>query len=496
MSHELRTPLNAIIGYSEMLEEEAEDLELESFVVDLQKIRAAGKHLLALINDVLDLSKIEAGKADLFIEPFPIESMIREVMATISPLIEKKANRLELRLADGLGDLTADLTRTRQVLFNLLSNAAKFTEKGTITLEVFPESLPAGEMVVFKVRDTGIGMTGEQLSRIFEPFVQADASTTRQFGGTGLGLAISRTFCRMMGGEMSVESEPGKGSTFTVVLPREVKAKPAAESALKPEGAKVREKPAAKHGPNTVLVIDDDPAVHDMLANYLQKDGFEVVCAASGEEGLRLAKEVKPIAITLDIIMPGMDGWTVLSALKAEPETASIPVVIITIDENRELGFTLGASDYMVKPISRVQLFDTLRKYRHGRATGRVLVVEDEKPTRDLMVRFIRKEGWDVVEAGNGREALDQIAERKPDLIFLDLMMPVMDGFEFIREMRAKREYHFIPVVVVTAKDLTPEERQWLNGDVYRVFRKGSFSRDELLQQIREIILSEVKPAK
>ena len=497
MSHELRTPLNAIIGYSEMLEEEAQDLELESFVADLRKIRAAGKHLLALINDVLDLSKIEAGKAELFIEPFPIEGMIRDVMATIAPLIEKKANRLDLRLAERLGDLTADLTRTRQVLFNLLSNAAKFTEKGTITLEVFPESAPAGEMVVFKVRDTGIGMTGEQLSRIFEPFVQADATTTRQFGGTGLGLAISRTFCRMMGGEMTVESELGKGSTFTVVLPREVKPKAAAaESAQKPEAAKVREKPAVKHGPNTVLVIDDDPAVHDMLTNYLQKDGFDVVCAVSGEEGLRLAKEVRPTAITLDIIMPGMDGWAVLGALKADPQTASIPVVVITIDENRNLGFTLGASDYLVKPVSRVQLFDTLRKYKHGRVASRALVVEDEEATRELIARFVRSEGWEVVEAGNGREALDRIAEGKPDLIFLDLMMPVMDGFEFIREMRAKREYHYIPVVVVTAKDLTPEERQQLNGDVYRVFRKASFSPKELLQQIREIILNEIKPAR
>jgi CheY-like chemotaxis protein len=221
-----------------------------------------------------------------------------------------------------------------------------------------------------------------------------------------------------------------------------------------------------------------------------------VVCAISGEEGLRLAKEVKPMAITLDIIMPGMDGWAVLGALKSNPETASIPVVLITIEEKRDLGFTLGASDYLVKPISHVQLFDTLRKYKHGRVAGRVLVVEDEKTTRDLMVRLVRKEGWNVVEAGNGREALDRVAERKPDLIFLDLMMPVMDGFEFIRELRANKDYHSIPVVVVTAKDLTPEERQWLNGDVYRVFRKGSFSRDELLQQIREIILCEVKPAK
>ncbi len=497
MSHELRTPLNAIIGYSEMLEEEAQDLALKDFVVDLRKIQTAGKHLLALINDVLDLSKIEAGKAELFIERFPIEGMVRDVIATVFPLIEKKANRLDLRLPRGLGDLTADLTRTRQVLFNLLSNAAKFTEKGTITFEAIVESSPSGEMIIFKISDTGIGMTGDQLPRIFEPFVQADASTTKQFGGTGLGLTICRTFCRMMGGEITVESEHGKGSTFTVRLPREVKARrEVAESALKPEKPKVREKAAGKHGPNTVLAIDDDPAVHDLLTNYLEKDGFEVVSALSGEEGLRLVKEVKPIVITLDIFMPGMDGWAVLGALKADPETASIPVVLITIEENRNLGFTLGASDYLVKPVSRVQLFETLRKYRHGRITGRVLVVEDENATRELMVRFIRKEGWDVAEAGNGREALDRVAEHKPDLIFLDLMMPVMDGFEFIRELRANVEYHSIPIVVVTAKDLTPQEREWLNGDVSRVFRKGTFSRDELMQQIRGMIVRELKPAK
>ncbi len=497
MSHELRTPLNAIIGYSEMLEEEAGGLGLENFVDDLQKIHTAGRQLLALINDVLDLSKIEAGKAELFLEPFPVKDLIQDVTAIIRPLIEKKANRLDLQIADGLGDLTADLTRMRQILLNLLSNAAKFTEKGTITLEAFQESSSTGEMIFFKVRDTGVGMTGDQLARIFEPFVQGDTSTTRQFGGTGLGLTISRTFCRMMGGDVSVESEPGKGSTFTVKLPREVKARAeAAEIAQKRMRPKAREKAPGAYGSNTVLAIDDDPSVHDMLTSYLEKDGFDVVSALSGEEGLRLAKVVRPTVITLDILMPGMDGWAVLRALKEDPEPAAIPVVIITIEENRNLGFTLGASDFLVKPVSRVQIFDTLRKYRHGRAAGQVLVVEDEKTTRDMLVRSVRKEGWEAAEAAHGREALDIIAERKPDLIFLDLMMPVMDGFEFIKELRASREYQLIPVVVITAKDLTPEERQWLNGNVYRVFRKGSFSRDELLQQIREIILREVQQGK
>ena len=293
-----------------------------------------------------------------------------------------------------------------------------------------------------------------------------------------------------------MESEYGKGSTFTVSLPRVVKGRQgAAESARKPERVQAYGQVAAKHGQNTVLVIDDDPAVRELLTSYLKKDGFDVACAINGEDGLYKAREIRPMAITLDIIMPGMDGWAVLEALKADSNTAHIPVVIITIEENRNLGFTLGASDYLVKPISRVQLFDTLRKYRRGHATGQVLVVEDEKPTRDLLARLVRKEGWDVAEAGNGREALERIDERKPDLIFLDIMMPVMDGFEFIKELRAHHEYHFIPVVVVTAKDLTPEERQLLNGDVYRVFRKGSFQREELLHQIREIILSEVKPA-
>jgi signal transduction histidine kinase/DNA-binding response OmpR family regulator len=495
MSHELRTPLNAIIGYSEMLEEEAGDAGLGGFVEDLRKIHTAGKHLLALINDVLDLSKIEAGKVELFVESFSVASMIDDVASTIRPLIEKKENRLEIKVAEGLGTMKSDLMRTRQILFNLLSNAAKFTEKGTITIEAFADASSREEQIVFRVRDTGIGMSPEQIARIFQPFVQADSTTTRKFGGTGLGLTISRTFCRMMGGEVAVESREGHGSTFTVTLPQEVKSKrEALEGGGAAERLKPREKASTPRGPNTVLVIDDDPAVHELLANYLEKDGFDVVTASSGEEGIRLALELRPTVITLDILMPGMDGWAVLRALKSNPDTSQIPVVIITIEENRNLGFTLGASDFLVKPVSHLELFDTLRKYKRVSVTGRILVVEDEEETRNLLVRLIRKEGWDVAEAENGRVALDRIAERKPDLIFLDLMMPVMDGFEFVKEIRNREEYQLIPVVVVTAKDLTPEERQWLNGNVYQVFKKGSYNRSELMRQVRELVLRHVSP--
>jgi PAS domain S-box-containing protein len=488
MSHELRTPLNAIIGYSDMLEEEAEDMKLEGFVSDLKKIQSAGRHLLSLINDVLSLSKIEAGKVDLLIESFDVEAMLRDVAATIAPLAEKGGNCLDLSLDVPLGAMEADLTRTRQILLNLLSNACKFTEKGSVGLSVRRAVAADGERIVFRISDSGIGMNAEQLGRIFQPFTQADATTTKRFGGTGLGLVISRTFARMMGGDIAVQSEEGKGSVFTVTLP--VKVTPTAAAAAAPEqslpGGPGEEPRVA--GADVILAIDDDPVVHELLQAYLRKDGYEVVSAMSGPEGLSLARRIHPSMITLDILMPGMDGWAVLRELKTDPVLAPIPVIVITIDENVNLGFTLGASDFLVKPVSKVQLFETLRKYRRPEQPGHVLVVEDEKATRDLLVRTISREGWSVSEAENGRAALERIEDRAPDLIFLDLMMPVMDGFEFVQEFRKRKEHLHVPIVVVTAKELTAAERQWLNGNVFAVFQKGSYRREELLDKIRELV--------
>jgi len=332
MSHELRTPLNAIIGYSEMLQEEATDLDQDDFSPDLQKIHASGKHLLELINDILDISKIEAGKMELYIETFGIPEMVQDVVVIIHPLVERNANTLEAHCEDDLGSIRADMTKVRQVLFNLLSNASKFTERGTISLDVAREAEDGIDWVSFSVTDTGIGMTPEQMGRLFNPFSQADESTSRKYGGTGLGLALSRGLCQMMGGDITVESEAGKGSTFTAKLPAVV-----VEPQVEPVPLDGFGSDSPPEGAPTVLAIDDDPMLHDLMKRFLAKEGFRVESALGGEEGLRLARELHPDAITLDVMMPGMDGWAVLSALKADPDLAHTPVIMLTFTDGRNL---------------------------------------------------------------------------------------------------------------------------------------------------------------
>jgi signal transduction histidine kinase/DNA-binding response OmpR family regulator len=478
MSHELRTPMNAIIGYSEMLMEEAEDLGQETFTPDLRKIHAAGKHLLALINDVLDLSKIEAGKMTLYLENFAVQGMLSDVVATITPLVEKNGNTLAVQAAHGLGTIRADLTKVRQTLFNLLSNAAKFTEKGTITLEARREG---GGRIIFTVRDTGIGMTPEQLGRMFQAFTQADNSTTRKYGGTGLGLVISRTFCRMMGGDITVESEYGKGTAFHVWLPVEV-AEPAETAAAAPE-------PAAPAGPPdarpAVLVIDDDATARELMARTLGREGYQVLLAADGPGGLALARRERPRAIVLDIMMPGMDGWAVLTELKNDPELQAIPVILATQVEEKGLGFALGAQEYLVKPVEKNRLLAVLRRYREPADSRPILLVEDDATTRDMVRRMLEKEGLEVVTAENGRVALERVRAGAPALVLLDLMMPEMDGFEFLRELRARPEWRLLPVIVLTAKELTAGDRAELLGRVEQVLQKGATGREDLLKSIR-----------
>jgi signal transduction histidine kinase/CheY-like chemotaxis protein len=488
MSHELRTPLNAIIGYSEMLQEEAEEQGLEALVPDLAKVHGAGRHLLALINDILDLSKIESGKMELFLETFEIRSLVADVESTIHPLMEQNHNVLEIQCAPDLGAMHADVTRVRQVLFNLLSNASKFTEKGTVTLSAVRETAASGRAeIVFRVADTGIGMSPEQCARLFQAFTQADASTSRRYGGTGLGLVISRRICQMMEGDIHVESEVGKGSVFTVRLPASVpgrKTLPPPHAELPVE---VGLATLVSQGTDTVLVIDDDESAQEILARGLAKEGFRVLCASSGEEGLTLAREHRPDVITLDILMPGMDGWAVLRMLKNDPQAADIPVVLITMVDGRDMGKALGAADYLPKPIDRERLAAVLRKYRCGNPPCPVLVVEDDTATRELMRRTLSVQGWTVCEARNGLEALALMRRSRPDLIFLDLMMPEMDGFDFVEQLRANPEWRTIPVVVVTAKELTQEDRDRLNGNVRSILEKGALSNEELAREIRAV---------
>ena len=482
MSHELRTPLNAIIGYSEMLHEEAEDLGNEAFLPDLEKIQGAGRHLLSLINNVLDLSKIEAGKMDIVVDEFDVAALIVEVQSVIQPLMAKNANALVVECAPDLGTMHSDQTKLRQNLFNLLSNAAKFTEHGRITLATRRITVDDHEWLEFKVSDTGIGMTPEQLGRLFQAFAQAEASTSRDYGGTGLGLAITRHFCKMLGGDVSVESTPGKGSTFTISLP-----------ATSPEAKVDAVKSVARSGATkatigTVLIIDDEKATHDLLRRELSEEGYRVLHAAGGREGLKIAKEAKPDVITLDIIMPDLDGWSVLKALKDDPELREIPVVLVTIMGDRDMGFALGAADFVTKPFDREALVRTVDRHRKGDVSAQVLVVDDDWKTREMLRRTLEKQGWTVAEAANGREAVASLETSQPALVLLDLMMPEMDGFEVVERMREHPAWRDIPVVIQTAKDLTREDVDWLNGKVTKVLQKGAYDRRQLLGDIHALV--------
>ncbi len=510
MSHELRTPLNAIIGYSEMLQDEANELGQPSFVSDLSKIRTAGRQLLSLINDILDISKIEAGRMDVYLETFDLQALIDNVITTIQPLAERNNNQLRLQQSKVLGVLHSDFTKVQQILLNLLSNASKFTHQGTITLTVervqadspelhrasierrAPIALrPTLDWIILRVADTGIGMTPEQQRHLFQAFAQADASTTRRYGGTGLGLAITQHYCHMLGGDISAESAPGKGSTFTIWLPEDAAQK--TEVIVPTTEWQIDAQLAAT---TTVLVIDDDPIVSELMQRVLGKEGFRVECAADGEAGLRLAHELQPDVITLDVMMPGLDGWDVLNMLKHDQDLANIPVIMLTIVDQKNLGFALGAADYLTKPIEREQLLKVINKYRQAEAIGPILLVEDDALTREMVRRTLEQDQLTVVEANDGRAALARVAEQRPDLIILDLMMPEMDGFEFVAELRQVTEWRDIPIIVVTAKEITLEDRLRLEGYVERILRKGAYNRDELLHEIRDLVVRCVRRAR
>ncbi len=482
MSHELRTPLSAVIGYTEMLEEEIQDLGQPHLLEDLAKITANARHLLSLINDVLDLSKIEAGRMTVAAERFDVAETLRELAATAEPLAEKKENRLVLDLADGLGMARTDQVKVKQCLLNLLSNAAKFTEKGSIALHASRKTHDGRPWLMFAVRDSGIGMTEEQLAKLFQRFSQADESTTRQFGGTGLGLSITRAFCRMMGGDVRVESVPGQGSVFTIEIPAVLDT---SATHAPPEEARSASGPEPG---DCVLVIDDDPAARDLLTRFLQREGFHARTAADGRAGLALVRALRPSVVLLDVEMPHLDGWSVLHAIRSDPELGHTPVVMVSVVNEQSLGYTLGATDYLVKPIEWDHLKAIMDRYRHVQATADVLVVDDDADARDRLRTMLARDGWRVTDAANGREALARMADATPALILLDLMMPIMNGFDFLAALRARPEGRDIPVVVLTAKDMTAAERARLEQQADQVVIKGSISLRDLARELREVL--------
>jgi signal transduction histidine kinase/DNA-binding response OmpR family regulator/HAMP domain-containing protein len=490
MSHELRTPLNAIIGYSEMLHEEASDEGHDAYLPDLKKIENAGKHLLALINDILDLSKIEAGRMTVFIEPVSVGTVVAEVSSIIEPLATANGNTFVVDCPADIGIIDSDITKLKQSLLNLLSNASKFTKNGSVTLSVARAAEGPHEVLTFRVTDTGIGMSSEQMSRLFQAFVQADTSTTRQFGGTGLGLAITRHFARMLGGDVTVVSEPGKGSTFTLSLPAR-RAKQAAVPVQEPSAPR-RMVSGDAEAKLTVLVVDDDEAVHETVGTMLGREGYRVLHARSGPEAIATAREMNPDAITLDVMMPQMDGWSVLAALKADPKLCDIPVVIVTILNDRAIAFSLGASGFLTKPIDWGRLNVTLRQHIGGTVSGPVLVIDDDPEMRRMTRQVLTRMGLQTEEAENGAVGLEWLSSHPPPaIILLDLMMPIMDGFEFLERVRTHAEWSKIPVVVVTAMDLSETELDQLQGLTRRVITKGTATGVDLRAAIRDIFRSD-----
>ncbi|MBD2175336.1 response regulator [Pseudanabaena sp. FACHB-1998] len=503
MSHELRTPLNAIIGYSEMLQEDAALLGIDDFVEDLKKIYQSGKHLLDLINDILDMTKIEASKLEIYYDDFEVENVIWEATTTIQPLLNKNSNLLTIDCEDQIGAIRADLTRVRQILLNILSNACKFTKAGVITMKISRQFLEQEEYFCFTISDTGIGISPENLQKLFHPFSQVDSSTTRQYGGTGLGLAISQRLCQMMGGEIIVQSELGTGSQFTIYLPVNCEIAAKKSSNLKSQLSIDPQSPIngdnEKIAAPSILVIDDDPMVHQYTKAHLQHHGIVIHSAFSGKDGINLAHEVLPSAIVLDVQMPSMSGWEVLKELKSQLLTSSIPIILLTINEDHQYGsYEIGANDYLFKPIDRDRLILTIEKYRsiyfnlidkiqeyniHNLPLS-VLIIEDDIPVRSMLKRMLEKENCIVFEAQDGQEALEHINTSMPQLILLDLMMPNIDGFEFIHLLRLRYNTPSIPIIIITARDLTDTDYNRLSGSVQKILQKTNFSYGQLLEEI------------
>ena len=484
MSHELRTPMNAIIGYAEMLKEDAEDDENEEIVPDLDKIITAGRHLLELINDVLDISKVEAGRMDMFLEDIDINKMIDDVASTVTTLVQKNNNVLDIQVEENIGSMHADMTKVRQILFNFISNAAKFTSDGKVSIAVSSLTKDGEAFIHFAVSDTGIGIPEDKLTSIFEEFTQVDSSTTRNYGGTGLGLALVKKFGQMMGGNTWVESKPGEGSTFILEMPARVVAVDEATIAKLNEADRAAESTVTNQG--KILVIDDDSTARRLLTRVLENQGYQVITADSGEQGIALAKSEKPALITCDILMPNIDGWEVLQCLKDDPDTASIPVVMVSMVDDGKKGVALGAVEHLRKPVDREQLRKIISKY--VKTAGKVLVVEDDPATQKVISKALGSMAVEASVANNGQEALDILAEQWPDLILLDLMMPVMDGYEFLSHFRKLKDSDKTPVIIVTAKDLSIKERKELASSVTEIFTKEKNYLEDLIESIGAIV--------
>jgi signal transduction histidine kinase/DNA-binding response OmpR family regulator len=482
MSHELRTPLNAIIGFTRLVMRRSKDVLAEKQYENLEKILVSADHLLKLINDILDLSKIEAGRMEVRPVSVRVETIVEECLRTVEPMVKSDRLRLVKAMDADLPALTTDEDKLKQILINLLSNAVKFTEAGTVTVA----GQKQGDRIAVSVTDTGIGIPHEALELIFEEFRQVDSSSTRKYGGTGLGLSISRHFARLLGGDITVASTVGAGSTFTVTVPLTYRPP---QPGLAPQAdAPVPERDGRSVDGKVVLAIDDDPDAIYLLRENLSEAGYRVVGALSGAEGLEKARQLRPFAITLDIMMPHMDGWEVLHELKTDAATKDIPIIVVSIVDNKDLGYRLGAFDYLLKPFDRDAIAAALS--RLSPREGRILVVDDDPNVVDMVRQLLDEDPYEIVAAADGQEALDAVARRRPDVILLDLLMPNMDGFAVIEHLQQDPQHRLIPVVVLTAKTLSGSEQAWLEQSVVKVVHKMGLDRSAFIRELRNALAS------
>jgi len=489
MSHELRTPLNAIIGFCEILIEDATELKQEGVVSDLEKIHTSGIDLLALINDILDLSKIEVKKIDINISSFEMKNLVNSVKTTLEPYAKINRNKIQINLPKKSIVVSSDELKIRQILFNLLTNACKNSEESDINLTITRETVKKAQYIVFKVQDFGVGIPKNKMKEIFEPFNQGNLTDNSKLKGTGLGLTISKTYSELLGGYIHVKSKEGIGSTFTSYILQDYN-----QDKVKSEEYKIVETPQIVPFPQKgkILVIDDDINFLDLIDRRLTKEGYLVFTANNGQSGLNKANKIIPDIIILDIVMPDMDGWTVYKKLKKTPLISQIPVIIVTIGDYEKMAKDFGVVDFLAKPIKWNTLNVILSKYKIISKSKHILVIDDDSATRIILRKMLVKDGWRVDEAENGKVAFDRIKKEKPELILLDLLMPVMDGFKFLKVIKAEHSLIDIPIIVITSKDLTADDYSYLTANVDRVIQKGDYTRKEIINRI-DIAIKESK---
>ena len=487
MSHELRTPLNAIIGFAEVLRDKISG-ELNDEQLDhVHDIHSSGLHLLQMINDILDLSKIEAGRMELQYETFPIREAIEDVYTILKGLANKKHLELKTTILTEVKSIDADRVKFKQILYNLLSNAIKFTpENGGITLEA---CITEDDMLQVSVSDTGIGVKPEDQEKIFKEFWQADSSFARKYEGTGLGLALTKRIVEMHSGKLWFESEYGKGSIFYFTLPLKAQLRKDRYKEVAPK----QQPPIsiAEKAAKTIMVVEDDRMASDLLTLYLTNAGYNVIIAVDGEEAIKKAKEFHPFLITLDIMIPKKDGWDVLSELKNSYDTADIPVIIVSIVDNKDLGFSLGAAEYLIKPIDRIKLLNTVSACIPAeKTTGnpmKILVVDDDEKAVKFMSAILENAGFEVLKAYSGKAGINLSISSNPDLVILDLMMPDISGFDVIEKLRIHPMAKGIPIIICSAKDITEEEKKELNGNILAIVQKSGHTKEDLLAAIKKI---------